>query len=96
VTFDPRHLDGHLEANGDFHTKLHGVLTLHGAQHDVVIEAQGRLDGDRLIATCHLCVAKYHLKRRREFERGHCSVCASGMSQGLQLAAEEHHCAEPA
>lgn len=61
MTFDPRHLDGHLEANGDFHAKLHGVLTLHGAQHDVVIEAQGRLDGDRLIATCHLCVAKYHL-----------------------------------
>ena len=33
-------------------------------------------------------------KRRPGFERGRCSVCASGMSQGLQLDAEERHCAE--
>ncbi len=64
ITFDPRHLDGHLEANGDFHAKLHGVLRLHGAEHDVVIEAQGRLDGDRLIATGHLSIpyVKWGLK----------------------------------
>ena len=56
VTFDPRHLDGHLEANGDFQAKVHGVLTLHGARHDVVIEAQGRLDGGHLIATSHVSI----------------------------------------
>jgi polyisoprenoid-binding protein YceI len=64
ITFDPRHVDGQLDAHGDFHAKLHGVLTLHGAQHDVVIEAQGRLDGDRLIATGHLSIpyVKWGLK----------------------------------
>ncbi len=64
VTFDPRHLDGHLDARGDFHAKLQGVLMLQGAQHDVVIEAQGRLDGDRLIATAHLSIpyVKWGLK----------------------------------
>ena len=56
ITFDPRHVDGQLDAHGYFHAKLHGVLTLHGAQHEVVIEAQGRLDGDRLIATGHLSI----------------------------------------
>jgi polyisoprenoid-binding protein YceI len=64
ITFNPRYLDGQLDARGDFHAKLHGVLTLHGAQHDVVIEAQGRLDGDRLIATGHLSIpyVKWGLK----------------------------------
>lgn len=64
ITFNPRYLDGRLDAHGDFHAKLHGVLTLHGAQHDVVIEAQGRLDGNRLIATGHLSIpyVKWGLK----------------------------------
>jgi polyisoprenoid-binding protein YceI len=56
IAFDPRHLDGHLDADGDFHAKLRGVLTLHGAQHDAVIETQGRLEGDDLIATGRLTI----------------------------------------
>jgi len=64
ITFDPRYLDGQLDAHGDFYAKLHGVLTLHGAHHDVVIESHGRLDGDRLIATGHLSIpyVKWGLK----------------------------------
>src|SRR5208282_373740 len=64
ITFDSRYLDGQLDAHGDFHAKLHGMLTLHGAQHDAVIEAQGRLDGDRVIATGHLSIpyVKWGLK----------------------------------
>ena len=64
ITFDPRHLDGHLDANGDFDAKLQGVLTLHGAEHDVVIDAKGRLDDDRVFATSHLSIpyVKWGLK----------------------------------
>ncbi len=64
ITFDPRHLDGQLDAHGDFHAKLHGVLILQGAKHYVVIETQGRLDGDDLIATGHLTIpyVKWGLK----------------------------------
>src|SRR5271166_3121465 len=56
VTFAARHLDGHLDAKGDFHANLRGVLTLHGAQHDAVIQTQGRLEGNYLIATGRLSI----------------------------------------
>lgn len=56
ITFTPRHIDGHLDAQGNFHAKLVGVLMLHGAQHDVVIETQGSLKDHDLIATGHLSI----------------------------------------
>ena len=56
ITFTPRHIDGHLDAQGNFHAKLVGVLMLHGAQHDVVIETQGSLKDHDLIATGHFSI----------------------------------------
>ena len=56
ITFSPRRIDGHLDAQGDFRAKLAGVLTLHGAAHDVVIETQGSLHSSDLIATGHLSI----------------------------------------
>jgi hypothetical protein len=41
------------------------------------------------------CVWLNAIQAAARFERGRCSVYASGMSQGLQLDAEERDCAEP-
>lgn len=56
ISFNPRHVDGHLNAQGNFRAKLEGVLTLHGTRHDVVIETKGKLNGKELIATGHLLI----------------------------------------
>jgi polyisoprenoid-binding protein YceI len=56
ITFRPRHVDGHLDAQSDFQAKLEGVLTLHGARHDVVVETHGRLSGRDFTATGHLSI----------------------------------------
>jgi len=56
ITFSPRHINGHLDAQGNFHAQLKGILMLCGAAHDVVIETQGRLSGGELIATGHLSI----------------------------------------
>lgn len=50
ITFRAERVDGHREADGTFHAALHGVLTLHGAEHDVVVTVDGRLEGDVLTA----------------------------------------------
>jgi len=64
ITFNPRRIDGNLDAQGNFHARLAGVLMLHGASHEVVIEAQGTLHGSDLIATGHLSIpyVKWGLK----------------------------------
>jgi polyisoprenoid-binding protein YceI len=64
ISFDPLHLDGQLDANGDFQAEIQGVLLLHGAPHDAIIEVQGRLDDNRLVATGHLSIpyVKWGLK----------------------------------
>ena len=56
IIFSARHIDGHLDAHGNFHAKLQGVLMLHGAQHEVIIETQGRLHDRELIAIGHLTI----------------------------------------
>lgn len=50
ITFRAERVDGHREADGSFHAALHGVLTLHGAEHATVVTVDGRLDGDALSA----------------------------------------------
>lgn len=56
ITFTPGRVTGQLGADGEFQAKLQGVLTLHGAGHQIVVEAQGRLIGDDLVATSHFSV----------------------------------------
>ncbi len=51
ITFTPQQVTGQLGKDGEFQAKLQGVLTLHGAGHQIVIEVQGRLNGDNLDAT---------------------------------------------
>jgi polyisoprenoid-binding protein YceI len=56
IIFAPRHAIGKLEKDGQFRAKLDGVLTIHGARHEIVTEVQGRLVGNTLIAACHFSV----------------------------------------
>ena len=56
ITFTPRHAIGKLEKDGQFHAKLDGVLTIHGAPHEITTEVRGQLVGDSLTAACHFSV----------------------------------------
>lgn len=56
IRFRPRHLDGNVAADGAFEGAISGVLTLHGADHDVTAPARGRLHGSEVQATCHFSV----------------------------------------
>jgi polyisoprenoid-binding protein YceI len=56
ITFTPRHAIGKLVKDGEFQAKLDGVLTIHGAQHEIITEVRGRLVGDSLTAACHFSV----------------------------------------
>ena len=56
IIFVPQHVTGHLEKNDQFQARLQGVLTLHGAAHPIVMEVQGHLVGDSLIAKSHFSV----------------------------------------
>jgi polyisoprenoid-binding protein YceI len=50
ITFEARHATGQLGKDGQFHARLQGVLNLHGAERQLVIDVQGRLAGDTLVA----------------------------------------------
>ena len=56
IIFAPRHAIGKLEKDGQFQAKLEGVLTIHGARHEIITEVQGRLVGNSLTAACHFSV----------------------------------------
>jgi polyisoprenoid-binding protein YceI len=56
ITFTARHIEGHLDGGGSFQVKLAGVLKLHGAEHEIVIDTHGTLIDDNLVATAHFSI----------------------------------------
>ena len=56
ISFRPRHIDGHLKPGGGFQAKLEGLLRLHGAEHEIIIDAQGSLIDDNFVATAHFSI----------------------------------------
>lgn len=56
IIFVPQHVIGHLEKNDQFHARLQGVLSLHGAGHPLVMDVQGLIVGDSLVAKSHFSV----------------------------------------
>ena len=52
IQFVPRRVDAHVEADGRFQAKLRGVLTLHGTEHEMTIDAEGHLNDQQVDATC--------------------------------------------
>jgi polyisoprenoid-binding protein YceI len=47
VIFRPTQLDGHLATSGASDARLHGVFSIHGADHDLVAPVHAELTGDR-------------------------------------------------
>jgi len=56
ITLRFQRVDGRLEPDGAFHATLHGILSLHGADHDVAVDVTGHLLGDQLQAHAHFVV----------------------------------------
>jgi polyisoprenoid-binding protein YceI len=56
VTLEPRHVSGRLAEDGQFQARLQGVLTLHGAGHEIVMDVHGQVVGDSLVAKSHFLV----------------------------------------
>jgi polyisoprenoid-binding protein YceI len=56
ITFSPRHIDGHLDPGGGFQAELEGLLKLHGAEHEIIIDTHGSLIDDNLVATAHFSI----------------------------------------
>jgi polyisoprenoid-binding protein YceI len=47
VIFRPTQIDGHVTVSGASDAKLHGVFSIHGADHDLVAPVHAELTGDR-------------------------------------------------
>ena len=47
LIFRPTQLDGHLAASGSSDARLHGVFSIHGADHDLIAPVHAELTGDR-------------------------------------------------
>ncbi len=50
IRFRATHVDGGQRPDGTFSGTLHGVLTLHGAEHPLAVAIDGRVVGDELTA----------------------------------------------
>jgi polyisoprenoid-binding protein YceI len=56
IVFTPQHVDGRMGPDGEFRATMRGAMVLHGSQHEMIIDAQGRLVGQELTATCHFSI----------------------------------------
>ena len=46
IEFRPDHVEGVLQRQGGSNTKLHGVLVLHGGEHEITVPVQAELNAD--------------------------------------------------
>jgi polyisoprenoid-binding protein YceI len=56
ICFRPEKIVGSLGPDGSFRATVQGTFTLHGTDHPVAFTAEGRLDGERVTATCEFTV----------------------------------------
>jgi polyisoprenoid-binding protein YceI len=49
--FRPAHVDGKVARNGESDVKLHGIMLLHGAQHEIVAPVHAQLTADHWTGT---------------------------------------------
>jgi polyisoprenoid-binding protein YceI len=56
ITFTPQSVTGQRMPDGSFRAELLGVLQVHGADHPITIDTQGRLSGDEVTATGNFTV----------------------------------------
>ena len=50
AVFTPGRVEGTLAVPGVSNVKLHGMLTIHGASHEITMDVQSKADGDRMNA----------------------------------------------
>ena len=56
ISFAPERVAGHEDQDGNFTAKLTGTLRLHGADHEITLDVNGRVTGDNLTANTHFVV----------------------------------------
>jgi polyisoprenoid-binding protein YceI len=56
IIFRPDHVEGHISQQGMCTVRAHGVLVLHGSEHEITLPIQGELAGDHWIGS-----AKFHV-----------------------------------
>ncbi|HVA82460.1 MAG TPA: YceI family protein [Candidatus Binataceae bacterium] len=56
ILFVPERVAGHESSDGNFTARLTGLLRLHGADHEIILEAAGRVVDDELTASTHFSV----------------------------------------
>lgn len=53
ATFKPDHVDGKLAPQGTSQIDVHGIFSIHGADHELTLHFQVQRAGDQYIATTH-------------------------------------------
>jgi polyisoprenoid-binding protein YceI len=56
AVFSPYHLTGQLGLLGQSEVAIHGVLRIHGQDHQVILPAKVSVENGRLIATSHFSI----------------------------------------
>lgn len=64
ITFVPDRVDGKVNAEGESDVQLHGVFTIHGGAHEMVMKAKSHIDHQNMTATIDFAVpyAKWGMK----------------------------------
>ena len=56
IAFRPDRLEGRLSSTGESEVQVHGIFTLHGADHELTVPATVRLEGSRWTASLRFTV----------------------------------------
>ena len=56
VSFRPDHAEGKLASTGESTMQVHGIFSVHGADHELTVPATVKLDGKNWTATVHFSV----------------------------------------
>jgi len=56
ISFAPRQVVSHGNARGEFPVSVRGVMSLHGTQHDLLIKATVRRDGNHVTINCYFAI----------------------------------------
>jgi polyisoprenoid-binding protein YceI len=88
IIFRPNHVDGNVGIQGTSNVQIHGILTVHGDDHEITVPLQVELAQDHWMATGHFVVpyVKWGMKNPSTFilrvsESVEIDVHASGTPQ---------------
>jgi polyisoprenoid-binding protein YceI len=56
ITFRPDRAEGTLAATGDSAIQVHGIFSIHGADHELTVPAHVQINGNRWTASAHFSV----------------------------------------